>query len=235
MIKLQAVSCRHGAVTALDSVSGTFSPGLCAVAGPNGAGKTTLLRAIAGLQPLASGTIDLGGLGPRDVALLPQASLMDRRFPVTCAELVGLGGFSRLGAWQGSSRIERSRVDAAIAAVGLAGFEHRLIGALSTGQFQRVLLARLMVQDAKVILLDEPYTAIDSATEALLTAALHRWTDEGRIVVAALHDTSLILREFPTAVLLSRRVVAWGESASVLTEANLRAAQDGAMPRDLAA
>jgi zinc/manganese transport system ATP-binding protein len=235
MITLRDVGCRHGAAAALDHVSGVFAPGLTAIAGPNGAGKTTLLRAIAGLQPVCSGTIDRGGLAARDVALLPQASLMDRRFPVTCAELVALGGFARLGAWQGASPIELGRVACAIEAVGLAGFEHRLIGALSAGQFQRVLLARLMVQDARVILLDEPTTAIDAATEAMLIATLRHWAGEDRIVIAATHDTGLILREFPTTVLLSRQVVAWGASADVLTEAHLRAAQGGVERRDLAA
>jgi zinc/manganese transport system ATP-binding protein len=226
VITLDGITCRHGSTLALDAVSGVFAPGLTAVAGPNGAGKTSLLRAVAGVARLDSGRIDWGGLHRRDVALLPQASMMDRRFPVTCADLVSLGAWGRIGPFSAMKLGERGRAAAALAAMGLAGFETRLISALSAGQFQRVLFARLIMQDARAILLDEPYTAVDSATEALLSAIILRWAEEGRIVIAALHDLGMIRAMAPTTLLLQRRVIAWGPTETTLTPDNLRIAQD---------
>jgi zinc/manganese transport system ATP-binding protein len=192
---------------------------LTAIAGPNGAGKTTLLRAIAGLHPLSAGRID--GVGdPKLIALLPQSGGLDRRFPITCRELVAFGAWTRSGPFGRLSEADRLRVDAALAQMGLGALGGRLISDLSAGQFQRVLFARLIVQDARMILLDEPFTAVDTATEADLLALLHRWAEEGRIVVAVLHDNEMIRAHFPNTLLLARRQIAWGASLEVLSVAN---------------
>ncbi len=206
----------QGGRVAVERVSADFAPGLTAVAGPNGAGKSTLLRAIAGLHPLSSGRIE-GMRTARDVALLPQSGGPDRRFPITCRELVSLGAWGRMGAFGALPAADSRRVDAALAQMGIAGLADRLIAALSAGQFQRVLFARLIVQDCRVILLDEPFTAVDTATEADLLALLHRWAHEGRTVMAVLHDNDMILQHFPTTLLLARRRVAWGASAVALS------------------
>ena len=219
VITLDRVCCRQGNVLAVDGVSAVFEPGLTAIAGPNGAGKTTLLRAVAGLHRLSGGTIT-GASDPRRIALLPQAGGLDRRFPITCRELVTFGAWGRTGAFARLRRDDEARVEAALAQMGLSGLAGRLISALSAGQFQRVLFARLIVQDAPVILLDEPFNAVDTATEADLLVLLHQWEAEGRTIVAVLHDNELILQHFPKTLLLARIRVAWGPSAEALSPAH---------------
>jgi zinc/manganese transport system ATP-binding protein len=122
-------------------------------------------------------------------------------------------------------RRERDRVHHAIAAVGLTGFEARPIGSLSGGQMQRVLFARLLVQDARLIVLDEPFNAIDAKTAADLLDLVRRWHAESRTVVAALHDLELVKANFPEVLLLAREQVAWGRALEVLTPENLTRAR----------
>jgi zinc/manganese transport system ATP-binding protein len=117
-------------------------------------------------------------------------------------------------------RDARARAEAALAAVGLRGFERRPVGAVSSGQFQRVLFARLLLQDAPVILLDEPFNALDARTAAELLGLVRRWHGEGRTVIAVLHDLDLVRREFPETLLLARDCLGWGPTGEVLTAAN---------------
>ncbi len=227
-LRLDGLTLRHGATEAVAGLTGTFLPGsLTAVVGPNGAGKTTLLRAIAGLHQRQSGRIDRGGLNPADIALLPQAGRPDRAFPVTCLDVAAQGLFPRLGTLRAASATQLGRVAAALGTVGLQGREATPIGMLSAGQFQRLLFARLLVQDAALLLLDEPFNAIDEPTEAALLALLRQWHRDGRTVIAVLHDLETVQRNFPDTLLLARRVIDWGPTASVLTPANRRRARFG--------
>ena len=152
--------------------SGEVASGaLLAVVGPNGAGKSTLFRGIVGiLKPLA-GTIDHDGLDIRDIAYLPQSVDIDRSFPISVFDFVGTGLWRTTGFFGGMGGRERDRIAQALAAVGLNGFENRNIGTLSGGQMQRMLFARVMLQDARLIVLDEPFNAIDAKTCADLLAA----------------------------------------------------------------
>ena len=205
----------------MQGVSGSFAPGsLTAVVGPNGAGKTTLLRALAGLHRCDAGRIDRGGLAPGAIGLLPQASTLDRSFPVSCGDVVALGAWAGLGAWGAAPADLPARIEAALAQVGLAGFAARPVQALSVGQFQRVLFARLILQDAPVILLDEPTAAVDARTEADLLALIASWHREGRTVVAVLHDLDLVRSLCPEVLLLAGEPVAWGKLDQVLTAEN---------------
>lgn len=235
MITLANVTCRYRNAMAVEAVSGSFADGsLTAVVGPNGAGKTTLLRAIAGVHLVAAGRIDRGGCKADDIALLPQASRMDRSFPITCADVVALGAWPRIGAFAGLPMDDAARVNAALSRVGLADVGGRLIGALSIGQFQRVLWARLLVQDAPVLLLDEPVAGVDVASEAIFQGMLADWQRAGRTVIAVLHDLDLVTRVFPQTLLLARRMIAWGDTASVLSAANRQRARLALDPWDAA-
>jgi zinc/manganese transport system ATP-binding protein len=225
-ILLEGLTCVHDRLPAVQHLSGRFLPGsLTAVVGPNGAGKTTLLRALAGLHPAHSGRIDRGGLVPGRIALLAQAGTLDRSFPVSCREVVALGAWAEMGPFRRLPDAAAARTEAALHEVGLAGFGPRLVGTLSAGQFQRVLFARLAVQDAPVLLLDEPFNAVDSRTAGELMALLRRWHGQGRTIVAVLHDLDLVLRRFPETLLLARGPIAWGPTARVLSAENRRRAR----------
>jgi zinc/manganese transport system ATP-binding protein len=210
---------RHPAVHHLNGEVAAGS--LLAVIGPNGAGKSTLFRGIAGiLKPLA-GSISLGGLKFRDIAYLPQTVDIDRSFPISVFDFVGTGLWRRTGFFGGMGKPERDRIGEALSAVGLTGFENRPIGTLSGGQMQRMLFARVLLQDARLIVLDEPFNAIDAKTSADLIALVRRWHSEERTVLAALHDMDLVRANFPDTLLLARGPVAWGATAQVLTPENL--------------
>jgi zinc/manganese transport system ATP-binding protein len=214
---------RHPAVHHL---TGEVAPGsLLAVVGPNGAGKSTLFRGIVGMLKPLSGAISLGGAKARDVAYLPQAADIDRSFPISVFDFVGMGLLRRTGLFGGIGTKERDRIEQALQAVGLTGFEARSIGTLSGGQMQRMLFARLTLQDARIIVLDEPFNAIDAKTSSDLVALVQRWHGEGRTVLAALHDFELVRTSFPDTLLLAREVVAWGRTADVLTADNLTTAR----------
>ncbi|MBY0329712.1 MAG: ABC transporter ATP-binding protein [Acetobacteraceae bacterium] len=219
-IRLSDLTICHDRRPAVHHLSGRFAPGsLTAVVGPNGAGKTTLLRALAGLHRPQSGRIE-GLPRPAGIALLPQQAAIDRGFPVTCRDVVLLGLWAETGPFRAVPREGQARAALALEAVGLGGFGARPIGSLSAGQFQRVLFARLLLQDAPVILLDEPFNALDARTVADLLGVVRRWHGEGRTVIAVLHDLDLVRREFPDTLLLAREGLGWGPTEAVLTAPN---------------
>lgn len=210
---------RHPAVHHLDGE--VASGALLAIVGPNGAGKSTLFRGIAGiLKPLA-GSIVTGDLDIRDIAYLPQTVDIDRSFPISVYDFVGTGLWRSTGFFGGLGKAARDKIAQALAAVGLNGFENRPIGTLSGGQMQRLLFARVLLQDARLIVLDEPFNAIDAKTSADLLALVRHWHAEKRTVLAALHDMDLVRANFPETLLLARGPVAWGDTAQVLTSENL--------------
>jgi zinc/manganese transport system ATP-binding protein len=209
----------HGRRPAVHHLSGRFAPGsLTAIVGPNGAGKSTLLRALAGLHQPESGRI--AHEGKARIALLPQLAALDRAFPIGCRDVVMQGLWPRIGAFRAVPAEEHMRVDQALAAVGLAGLAKRPVGSLSAGQMQRLLFARLLVQDADILLLDEPFNAVDAKTAADLLRLIRQWHGEGRTVIAVLHDLDLVDREFPETLLLARDLIAWGPTEQALSPAN---------------
>ena len=214
---------RHPAVHHL---SGAFANGsLTAIVGPNGAGKSTLLKAIMGLLPATTGRIDHAVLARSDIAYLPQQAQIDRQFPISVLDVVLLGHWQRIGALRAVTAELRAKAVAALAAVELADFQRRPIRSLSAGQLQRVLFARMLLQEARLILLDEPFTAIDARTIGELMDVVARWNAEGRTVVAVLHDLELVRRRFPRTLLVARRLIAEGDTDDVLTAENLAAAR----------
>ncbi|MEM6491309.1 MAG: ABC transporter ATP-binding protein [Pseudomonadota bacterium] len=193
---------------------------LTAIVGPNGAGKSTLLKGVIGAITPLEGSISLGAVSRDDIAYLPQQSDIDRSFPVSVFDLVAMGLWREIGPFGAVGEEQRGRVAAAVAAVGLTGFEDRPIGSLSGGQMQRTLFARLLLQDAQIMLLDEPFTAIDARTSADLIGVVRRWHGEGRTVLAVLHDHDTVRAHFPETLLLARELVAHGPTATVLTAEN---------------
>jgi zinc/manganese transport system ATP-binding protein len=214
---------QHPAVHHLDC---RFDPGsLTAIVGPNGAGKSSLLDAITGRVRPVTGRVDLGGLDRGQLAYLPQQAGIDRSFPLTVLDVVMLGAWPQLGWFGGANAHHRQQALDALSAVGLTGFEQRSVGELSVGQFQRVLFARVVMQDAAVVLLDEPFNAIDSRTSGDLMRMVRHWQAEGRTVIAVLHDLTQVREHFPCTVLLARECVAQGRTAEVLTPLQLARAQ----------
>lgn len=210
---------------AVHHLSGVIQPGaLLAVVGPNGAGKSTLIKALAGLLPTIGGRIE--GLEGQRVAYLPQQATLERGFPIDVGEFAAMGLWRETGAFGGFSGAQRERVRQALAAVALDGYARVPIDTLSGGQLQRVLFARLMLQDAPVLLLDEPFAAIDQRTTADLLSLLRTWQGQGKTVLAVLHDLQQVREAFPETLMLARKPVAWGATAAVLTPANLRRLRD---------
>ncbi|ETR77041.1 ABC transporter [Afipia sp. P52-10] len=226
MLAFRDVTLGYDRHPAVHHLSGDVQPGaLVAVVGPNGAGKSTLFRGVVGMLKPLSGSIALGGLRPREVAYLPQIADIDRTFPIAVFDFVSMGLWRQTGLFGSIGRREHDRIEHALQMVGLTGFEARAIGTLSGGQMQRMLFARLLLQDARLIVLDEPFNAIDAKTSADLLALVQRWHGEGRTVLAALHDIDLVRASFPETLLLAREPVAWGNTAEVLTADNLAIAR----------
>lgn len=213
---------RHPAVHHLTGVVPRGS--LTAVVGANGSGKSTLLKGIVGVLAPMEGRITIAP-GLR-VAYLPQQSEIDRTFPARVVDLVSLGLWRRRGLLGRHTAADRADIARALQAVGLDGFAERPIDTLSGGQLQRALFARVLVQDADIILLDEPFNAIDARTVADLVALIERWHGERRTVMVVAHDLDLVRRHFPQCLLLARRQVAWGTTDDTLRAENLLRARN---------
>ncbi len=226
-IALHDLTLGYDGHPAVHHLSGHIAPGsLLAVVGANGAGKSTLIKALAGLiKPLGGGIEGLAGLR---VAYLPQQASLERGFPVSVHEFAAMGLWREAGALGGFSASQRARVQAALAAVGLQGYARQALDTLSGGQLQRALFARLMLQDADLLLLDEPFSAIDQRTSADLLGLLRQWQAQGKTVLAVLHDLAQVRAHFPHTLMLARQLVAWGPTEQVLTPEHLRQMQ--AMP-----
>lgn len=206
---------------AVHHLSGSFEMGsMTAVVGPNGSGKTTLLKGILGLKDVSEGAIKLE-MPKEKVAYLPQSANIDRSFPINVCDLLFFGFFEKTGVFGRITKDMKERAEMALTSVGLKGFEKRTISTLSSGQFQRVLFARAMLQDAKLIILDEPFNAIDAKTTADLLELMHRWHDEKKTIIAVLHDIEQVKNNFPETLLIAREKIAWGPTKETLSAENL--------------
>ena len=194
---------------------------LLAVVGPNGAGKSTLLKGIAGVLTPIGGRIEAEDVHDYDIAYLPQRQNIDCTFPISVFETAAMGLWREIGAFARLSRDGARKVLQALVSVGLQGLEQRPISNLSGGQMQRVLFARLLLQDARVILLDEPFAFVDNLTVHDLMQQIRRWHRESRTVIAALHDLECVRASFPKTLLLAREKIAHGPTDVVLSAENL--------------
>lgn len=226
MLGVQHLTVRYGTHPALEDATVTFQPGtFTAIIGPNGAGKSTLLRTLVGLVAPTGGAVTYDGPGlARDaIAYVPQQQTLDWAFPVTVWDVAMMGRTGRLGWLRWPGRADRERVRAALEQTGVYDLRSRHIGALSGGQRQRVLLARMLVRDARILLLDEPLTGVDQATQEGLMSLLRAQADAGRAVVMVTHDLEQARAWCDHLVLVNRRVVADGTPEQVYSPHNIEA------------
>lgn len=223
-IQLKNLTLVYEKHPAVHHLTATIERGdLLAIVGPNGAGKSTLLNALAGLTRVEDGSIS--GLNPDEVSYLPQQTQIDKSFPLTVAELVATGFWSSVGFHESIGRKQQLQSEAAIAAVGLQGFEGRMINTLSGGQMQRTLFARVLLQDLPIILLDEPFNAIDAKTVLDLTQVIKSWHQDKRTIVMVSHDMEYVHEHCPKTLLLAREKIGYGITHEVLTKDNIKRAQ----------
>ncbi|HEY9077739.1 MAG TPA: metal ABC transporter ATP-binding protein [Anaerolineaceae bacterium] len=199
-----------------------------AVVGPNGAGKTTLFKAIVGLLPLRSGSICIHGLplgGHIDcVAYVPQREEVDWKFPVTVEDVVMMGRYGKIGWLKRPSRQDHAAVQSALEEMRIANLAHTPIGNLSGGQQQRVFLARALAQEPHILLMDEPFTGVDPATQESTLQLLDQLQDKNVTIILSTHDLNLAASHFPLVLLLNRRLFAYGSPEEVLDPVNLQSA-----------
>jgi manganese/zinc/iron transport system ATP- binding protein len=229
---LDGVDAGYGDGLVLHGVSLAVPPGtLVGVIGPNGSGKSTLLKAILGLAPLVTGTILLDGRpisAQRDrLAYVPQREAVDWSFPVNAEQVVMMGRYRHVGWLRMPGPADRRSVREALDRVALADLGHSQIGALSGGQQQRVFLARALVQEASVLLLDEPMTGVDQTTEQLIDNLLRELRDAGTTILHATHDLESAAELSDRLCFVNRRVVAFGPPAETFTPPILHATFGG--------
>ncbi|MEC5198062.1 manganese transport system ATP-binding protein [Arthrobacter sp. PL16] len=237
VLDVRHLTVRYDDVQALDDVSVTLAPGrICGLIGVNGSGKSTLFKALMGLLAPQYGSVELFGRTTASarkqglVAYMPQAEEVDWTFPVSVSDVVAMGLYGRLGPARRLRAADRAAVDQALERVGLTDLRRRQIGQLSGGQRKRVFIARSIAQDAKLLLLDEPFAGVDRSSERTMTALLQDLRDEGRSVLVSTHDLAGVPELCDEAILLHQRVLAQGDPAAVLTHGNLARAF-GPVPR----
>lgn len=229
---LRDVGAGYGDGLVLQDVNLTISPGmLVGVIGPNGSGKSTLLKAILGLAPMSTGTVLLDGrpVGEqRDrLAYVPQREAVDWSFPVSAEQVVMMGRYRRVGWLRTPGADDRAAVRSALGRVALAQLGHAQIGALSGGQQQRVFLARALVQEAPVLLLDEPMTGVDQMTEHLIVDLLGDLRNAGTTILHATHDLESASEVSDELCFVNRRIVAFGPPMETFTPPILHATFGG--------
>jgi ABC-type Mn2+/Zn2+ transport system ATPase subunit len=231
-LEIRDLTAGYGGPPALRDVSLALPAStITAVVGPNGSGKSTLLKALLGLTPQVSGEVRVGGVDAdqaRDrIAYVPQREAVDWGFPITAADVVLMGRYPRLGLLRRPGSDDRRRVAGALARVGMDPFAARQIGALSGGQQQRVFLARALVQEASVLLLDEPMTGVDQATEEAISELLHDLRNDGATVVITTHDLESAAEDCDLLAFVNHRLVAFGPPAETFTPETLHATFGG--------
>ena len=231
------VTYRNGH-TALRDASFEINPGtICGLVGVNGAGKSTLFKAIMGFAPVTHGSVDVLGmptaraLQKNVIAYVPQNEDVDWSFPVLVEDVVMMGRYGHMGWLRVARAADHEAVRVALDRVGMADYRLRQIGELSGGQKKRVFLARALAQDARVILLDEPFTGVDVETEARIVGLMREMRDEGRVMLVSTHNLGSVPEFCDQVVLINRTVLASGPTAEVFTQSNLERAFGGVLRR----
>ena len=207
-------------VPVLENISLQLRPGeSVALLGPSGCGKSTLLKTLAGFIPPVSGRLNWRK-GRPVVGWLAQRHALESQFPLLVRDVVSQGAWPRVSLLRGLGGDERRRIAAALERVGLSALANTPIEELSGGQFQRMLFARVMVQQAPLVMLDEPFTGVDEATSRELMALIVDMHRQGQTILAVLHDNQCVADFFPETLLLEPQHARWGETSSVLPAFN---------------
>jgi len=222
MIKVDELTVNYGETAALWDLSFELPEGsLVGIVGPNGAGKSTLLKALLGMVRPVSGSISLG---EQQIAYVPQRGSVDWDFPITAEELVLMGRYGRLGLLRWPRRADREAARRQLMAVGMEGLQRRQIGQLSGGQQQRLFIARALLQDADIYLLDEPLAGIDATSEEVILGILRSLRDRGKTVVVVHHDLTTVEKIYDWLLLLNLRLIACGPVEEVFHLENVERA-----------
>lgn len=226
-LSVEGITAGYGRGFHLSDISFAVSPGdVVGLIGPNGSGKSTLLKAIAGVLPLSRGSILFDGRPLRGiaahVAFVPQREDVNWEFPVTARDVVIMGRYRTSGWLRWPNAESRRRADAALERFGLGGMGHRHISEFSGGQQQRIFLARALVQDPALVLLDEPFTGIDAENRAVFHAAIRDFATAGAIVLMATHDLDEVASTCSHVCCLNGRLIAFGPTAETYTPETLR-------------
>ncbi len=226
---VEAATFNYAGLPALDAVTIRVPEGsMVAIVGPNGAGKSTLLKALVGLLSLQGGTLSIGGDSPmerrRATAYVPQREEIDWLFPATVRDVVMMGRYGHLGLLRRPQLADRTAVQHALSELALDDLADRPIGELSGGQQQRVFLARALAQEPSLLLLDEPFTGVDAAVRDSMMAVLDRLHSAGVTVMVSTHDMDLAASRFESALLLNRKVIAYGPPSEVFTAEHIASA-----------
>lgn len=222
-VEMRGVSVRYGDQPALGGVTLSIPVGqMVAIVGPNGAGKSTLFKALVDLATLESGEVYVFGHPTRqrsaaEVSYVAQRGEFDWRFPVHVADVALMGRYPHLGWFRRPGAADRRAAHAALDRVGMADLADRQIGQLSGGQQQRVFLARALAQEARLVLLDEPFSGVDAVAEQVIFDILAELQAEGKTVLVATHDLNTVMSHFSHAALVNRSLIAYGRTADVLT------------------
>jgi manganese/iron transport system ATP-binding protein len=231
-LEMEHVAAAYERDVVLEDVTGTVAPGgSLALIGPNGAGKTTLLKAILGLVKVVRGRIEVLGEPPGRtkgaVAYVPQAESLDATFPVSALQVVLMGRYRLVGWGRRPGREDKAAASRALEQVGLGSVAKERFGTLSGGQRQRVLLARAVAQEARLLVLDEPFNGVDTVTTDALLTVLHELRAEGVAVVMSTHDLSIAHLACEEACLLNHHQIAFGPIGVTLTPSKLEQTYGG--------
>ena len=231
MIQTQELTVIYeGGQLALDKVSITIEKGnIVGILGPNGAGKSSFMKALLGLVAVEGQVFLAGKVGKEtagNIAYVEQRSQIDPHFPITVRECVSLGFYKEVGLFRRLKKSDWTKVDTVLEQVGLPSYAKKPIHTLSGGQFQRMLVARCLVQETQIIFLDEPFVGIDAVSERIIMDILKNLRNQGRTILIVHHDLSKVKRYFDTVMILNKKLLAHGPVEQVFTAENLRKAYE---------
>ena len=226
MLEIKDLTVSYSEQPVFTDLTVNFAPGkITGIIGPNGAGKSTLIKSMLGLIKKESGQVTYNAAPlnkiQKKIAYVEQRKDLDQTFPINVFDLVNTGNYARLGLWRSAKEPELQRVQAALEKVALSSLAKRQIGNLSGGQLQRVFVARAIVQDAELIILDEPFVGIDMQSEQAIMKIMRQWRDEQKTIIVVHHDLNKVMTYFDDLVILNHGIVAAGPTEEVYTPANM--------------